>query len=56
MGRYRLDGVDPDPGIVGAVATWAAERGILIAELRTGGATLEERYLELTRPPDGAAS
>ncbi len=56
VGRYRLDGVDPDPGIVGSVAAWAAERGILIAELRTGGATLEERYLELTRPPDGAAS
>ena len=53
VGRYRLDGIDPDPRIVGAVAAWAAERGILIAELRTGGATLEERYLELTGPSAG---
>ncbi len=53
VGRYRLDGIDPDPRIVGVVAAWAAERGILIAELRTGGATLEERYLELTGPADG---
>jgi ABC-2 type transport system ATP-binding protein len=53
VGRYRLEGVDPSPWIVGAVAAWAAERGILIAELRTSGATLEERYLELTGRSDG---
>ncbi len=34
---------------------WCAERGLLIAELRTTGATLEERYLALTgeRADDG---
>jgi ABC-2 type transport system ATP-binding protein len=39
---------DPSPELVAAIAGWAAERDILIAELRAGGATLEERYLELT--------
>jgi len=47
-GRYRLVGRDPDPALLGTVAAWCAERGILIVELRVGGATLEERYLELT--------
>jgi ABC-2 type transport system ATP-binding protein len=46
-GRYRLDGVQPGPPIVGALATWCAARGVLIVELRAGGGTLEERYLEL---------
>ncbi len=48
LGRYRLDGAIPGPGAVAGVAAWAAERDLLIGELRTGGATLEERYLELT--------
>ena len=30
------------------LAAWAADRGVLLAELRAGTATLEERYLELT--------
>jgi ABC-2 type transport system ATP-binding protein len=47
-GRLRIDGARVTPEIVSAVAAWAAERGVLIADLRTGGAaTLEERYLEL---------
>jgi hypothetical protein len=29
------------------LARWSAQRGILVAEARTGGGTLEERYLEL---------
>ena len=45
--RYRLDGVAPEPALIGRLATWCAERGALIAELRTNGGTLEERYLEL---------
>jgi len=48
VGRYLLEGSDPSPAAVGALATWFAARGILVAELRTTGATLEERYLELT--------
>ena len=56
LGRYRIDGVVPAPPLVAELAAWCAERGILIAELRTGGATLEERYLELTgEQPVGAA-
>ncbi len=46
-GRYRLDGRAPDPALVGALAGWCAERGILPAEIRTTGPTLEERFLEL---------
>jgi len=37
--------------LVTALARWCESRGILVAELRTGGATLEERYLELTGGP-----
>ena len=51
LGRYRLDGIVPAPPLLAALADWCAERGLLIAELRTGGATLEERYLELTGEP-----
>ena len=47
VGRYRLDGADPSPALVRAVAQWCADRGALVVELRTGGGTLEERYLEL---------
>ncbi|MFL5681050.1 MAG: ABC transporter ATP-binding protein [Chloroflexota bacterium] len=43
-----VDGVTPDPRLVAAVASWAAERGLLLTELRTAGGTLEDRYLELT--------
>jgi ABC-2 type transport system ATP-binding protein len=48
LGRYRLDGPEPGPVAVAALTAWFAARGILVAELRTTGATLEERYLELT--------
>ena len=47
-GRYRLNGLEPTPALVAALAAWCAERGVLILELRTDGGTLEERYLELT--------
>jgi len=46
-GRYRLDGLPPDPGVVARLATWGAEHGASIVEVRTSGGTLEERYLEL---------
>jgi ABC-2 type transport system ATP-binding protein len=48
-GRYRLDGAGATPEVVAAIAAWSAERGVLIGELRAGGATLEERYLEVIR-------
>jgi ABC-2 type transport system ATP-binding protein len=46
-GHYRIEGVAPDPTVIATIAAWCAERGAMIVELRTGGATLEERYLEL---------
>jgi ABC-2 type transport system ATP-binding protein len=46
-GWYRIDAA-ASPTVVAAVAAWCETRGLLIAELRTGSRTLEERYLELT--------
>ncbi len=57
--RYRLDGLESSPAKVAAelaaLAAWCAERGVLIAEIRTSGSSLEEHYLELTggRADDG---
>lgn len=58
-GRLRLEGRAPDPGVVADLAAWCGARGLLIAELRTGGGTLEERFLELLASSgggDGAGS
>ena len=44
---YRLDGIAGTPPVVSALTSWCAERGVLVVELRVGGASLEERYLEL---------
>jgi ABC-2 type transport system ATP-binding protein len=46
-GRYRVDGVTPTPPMVARLADWCETQGAMIVELRTGGGTLEERYLEL---------
>jgi ABC-2 type transport system ATP-binding protein len=46
-GRYRVDELPPTPPVVAALAAWCAAHGVLILELRAGGGTLEERYLEL---------
>ena len=51
-GRHRLAGREPDPRAVAVLAAWCAERGLLLAELRTTGGTLEERFLELIAEPD----
>ena len=47
--HYELEGLNaaPDPAMVARLAAWCADRGLLIAELRLGSASLEERYLEL---------
>jgi ABC-2 type transport system ATP-binding protein len=45
--RYALDGAEPDPALVAAVASWCASAGWLISEIRTGGGSLEDVYLEL---------
>jgi ABC-2 type transport system ATP-binding protein len=52
-GYYRVDGVEPDAGLVAALATWCAASDRLIVELRTTGGTLEEIYLELVGAGDG---
>jgi ABC-2 type transport system ATP-binding protein len=46
-GRYRVAGLAPSPAAVAALASWCETRGALVVELRTGGGSLEERYLEL---------
>jgi ABC-2 type transport system ATP-binding protein len=46
-GRYRLAGA-PSPELVAQIAAWCAARGVQIVEMRAGGGSLEERYLELT--------
>ncbi len=47
--HYELTGLPgvPDPRLVAALAAWCADQGQLLMELRLGGASLEERYLEL---------
>jgi ABC-2 type transport system ATP-binding protein len=45
--RYRLDAVEPTPQVVASIAAWCQDRGTLITELRSGGGSLEERYVEL---------
>ena len=47
-GGYEILGVESDPTIVAVVATWFASHHARLVELRTGVATLEDRYLELT--------
>jgi ABC-2 type transport system ATP-binding protein len=46
-GRYRVEGVAPDPAVIAALAGWCTEVGRLLVETRAVGATLEEAYLEL---------
>ena len=43
-----VGGAAPDPWLIAAVAAWLAARDLPIIELHTLGASLEERYLELT--------
>jgi ABC-2 type transport system ATP-binding protein len=46
-GWLRVSGRPPTPELVSVATAWCAGRGVLVTELRTGGVTLEERYLEL---------
>ncbi len=46
-GRYRVDGLEPTPAALAVLTAWCEARGLLIVDLRTGGGSLEERYLEL---------
>jgi ABC-2 type transport system ATP-binding protein len=55
-GAYRVDGVPPDPAVVSTLASWCSERGLLIRDLRTGGGTLEEVYLQLVAAGEARAT
>lgn len=46
-GRYRIDGVPPDPGVIAALAAWCAASDRLLLEVRSTGGTLEDAYLAL---------
>ena len=48
----RIEGADPTPDLIAAVASVAASLRLRIRELRTGAATLEDRYLVLTGDHD----
>jgi ABC-2 type transport system ATP-binding protein len=54
-GTYRFEGSEPTPRLVAELGAWCAQRGLLIVELRTVEATLEERYLELLGEHDEQA-
>jgi ABC-2 type transport system ATP-binding protein len=43
-----LRGVRAEPRLVAAVTAWAATEDVLVTELRTASASLEDRYLALT--------
>jgi len=40
--------IEASPELVGRLATWLAERGVLLTELRAGSRTLEQAFLDLT--------
>jgi len=46
-GVYAVDDAAIDPALIATLAGWCAMAGRLIVELRTGGGTLEDAYLEL---------
>jgi ABC-2 type transport system ATP-binding protein len=51
-GWLRLAGTSAEPALVTALAAWCEAHGSQIVELRVGGGTLEERYLDLVRGGD----
>jgi ABC-2 type transport system ATP-binding protein len=53
-GRYAIEGATPSPAQIAALTAWCGERGTLVVELRSGGASLEERYLELVGGGDAS--
>jgi ABC-2 type transport system ATP-binding protein len=53
-GRYRLDGVAPDPALIERLAAWCVERGALVVELGASSGSLEDRFLELIAKEEGA--
>jgi ABC-2 type transport system ATP-binding protein len=52
-GRYEIDGAEPTPHLMAALATWCVDAGRLIVESRTVGGTLEDAYFELVARAGG---
>jgi ABC-2 type transport system ATP-binding protein len=52
---FHVEAADPDPWLIAAVASWLAANDLTIVELSSAGATLEERYLELTGNDNASA-
>jgi ABC-2 type transport system ATP-binding protein len=50
-----VDGVTATPPLIAAISRWAADRDLLITELRAATLSLEDRYLELTGNRSAAA-
>lgn len=46
-GHYRVSGV-PDPPLIAAITGWCARNSVLVTELSTGSASLEDVFLDLT--------
>jgi ABC-2 type transport system ATP-binding protein len=52
-GEYRVT-TAPSPGAVAALCAWLDEHDVPLADLRAGRRTLEDVFLRLTAPGDGA--
>jgi ABC-2 type transport system ATP-binding protein len=52
-GACRVEGVEPSPRLVSALAEWCRGRDLLLVEMRAAGGTLEERFLELVGATEG---
>jgi ABC-2 type transport system ATP-binding protein len=50
-GEYRV-AAEPTPALIAALTSWLDYYGLPLADLRTGHATLEDLFLELTAPDD----
>ena len=50
---YEIADPAPTPQLIAALVAWLADHDILLAELRAGGGTLEERYLEIVAEAEG---
>ncbi len=48
--------VEPSPARIAQLATWLAEQGALLTELRAGSRSLEQAFLALTGPKDAITS
>lgn len=55
-GHYRFAGIAPDAASISRLATWCAGADRLIVELRAGGGTLEDVYLELVASASASKS